>query len=689
MENSTVNTLPAGAKPFRDRLWPRAVAAALIILFTALVWVRCPDYFFKIAKDGTRTLYPTYTILCLLMAAVSVAAILDRRKTSRKAGWILSVIALIIWPVIDFLISEMAMSTGCDYLHLRRYVLILNFAAYYLMEAIVLALTLNIRIAVIAGMLLMFVFSAGNIYIVEFRQIPLYLTDLADIKTAGDVAGSYTLGLSKGIFLLLVFLVFTIILMHRIWPFGRKYIEKKRAIWRCVLIPVAVAGTVFSMWYIIRSPYPKKHGVSISTYRPIKSYRKHGGMLTFLRSGNYLFVDVPEGYSADVMAELEEAYPSDSASAVSTADVPNIIVIMDEAFSDLQNVGTFETNEDVMPFIHSMEENTIKGETYVSVFGGHTANSEYEFLTGNTCSFFAVGTPYVLYIKQDLPNITSYLQDLGTGTSLAMHPNTAANYNRQSVYSSLGFDDFLAIDSFTDAERVRTHVSDYADFQKIIEEYEASQASSDAPFFMFNVTMQNHSPYTLEETNLPKDITITSEGVADQEQAEQYLNLLHLTDQRVQELVEYFEQQDDPTMIVFFGDHEPGLSNAFYNSILDKKKNKMNNEEQMELYKTPFFIWANFPIEAEQNVKTSLNYLALQVKEAAGLPLTGYDKFLQQLKEKLPVLTANGTFDAEGNYYTTTSKDSPAAEEVKLYEYLVYNHLFKGSDRSTLFSLAE
>ena len=121
--------------------------------------------------------------------------------------------------------------------------------------------------------------------------------------------------------------------------------------------------------------------------------------------------------------------------------MPNIIVIMDEAFSDLSVLGDLETNKDYMPFVHSLQngaDNTITGYLNVSVCGGNTADTEFEFLTGNTMAFLPAGSiPYQQYIKDTTPSLASYLKGLGYET-YAQHPYNASGWNRETVYPLLG-----------------------------------------------------------------------------------------------------------------------------------------------------------------------------------------------------------------------------------------------------------
>lgn len=62
--------------------------------------------------------------------------------------------------------------------------------------------------------------------------------------------------------------------------------------------------------------------------------------------------------------------------------------------------GDIETNEDYMPFIHDLMKNgnCVSGTTYASIVGGQTANTEYEFLTGNSMAFFQKERLHFSYI---------------------------------------------------------------------------------------------------------------------------------------------------------------------------------------------------------------------------------------------------------------------------------------------------
>lgn len=169
---------------------------------------------------------------------------------------------------------------------------------------------------------------------------------------------------------------------------------------------------------------------------------------------------------------------------------------MDEAFSDLSVWGDFETSEEVMPFFKQLQQEAVGGEVYVSVKGGNTANTEFEFLTGNSMAFLPTGSiPYQQYIKSETPSLASYLKSLGY-TTTAIHPYNRSGWDRDTVYEYFGFDQFLDKDSFTDPYRLRGYISDKSAFDKIIEQYEIGKNQGSQ--FIFEVTMQNHGGYSKE-----------------------------------------------------------------------------------------------------------------------------------------------------------------------------------------------
>ena len=151
---------------------------------------------------------------------------------------------------------------------------------------------------------------------------------------------------------------------------------------------------------------------------------------------------------------------------------------------------------------------------------------------------------------------------------------------------------------------------------------------------------------------------------------DEYLSLIKISDDAFKDLVEYFENQDEKVIICMFGDHQPWVSNLIVKT--DKTDSNLNMERLMSKYKTPFVIWANYDIEETDGYDISMNYLGGLLQRTAGIPLSPYFAYLEQLREQYPVITVNGYVDSEGNYYNWDGQGNEFPE----YRMLQYNYLY-------------
>lgn len=532
----------------------------------------------------------------------------------------------------------------------------------------------SMKVAAVGLAIFVCIFGVGCYFVYAFRGIPFLASDLTIMGTAFNVMANYEYHLA--------FQPYVLILITITWCVALWKMKKIKGFHWKLRIPIIICYLAIlgiSVQTLVYTNFLKKRAhVSINTFMPQKSYGKHGATLTVLRSIQYIMVEKPEDYSFKEVEALAKTYQQDQASDTVS---PNVIVIMDEAFADLKLIKDFETNQEVTPFFDNLKENTVRGKMYVSVFGGQTANTEFEVLTGNSKAFLpASSTPYQLFIKKEFPSLSHTLKNQGYQGNIAMHPYRPRGYNRQTVYPLLGFDEFLSVDDFQNSKLVRNFVSDEAQFERIIEEYQAAKQKSTAPFYTFNVTMQNHSGYDADFDNLPKDIKIT-DSAYESDQAERYLNLIHLSDQALEKLVDYFKAQDDPTVIVFFGDHQPGIQEAFYRKLFGKPSSQLTDVELMDKYQIPYIIWANYDIEEKENVTISANYLSSLMLESTKMKTTGYSRFLMETAKEIPVVTVFGYFGADGNFYKLEDKTSPYYEKIKDYQMLQYNNMFDSGKR--------
>ena len=578
----------------------------------------------------------------------------------------LSLIMLFLAPAATFYLLEWY--THNPFETMKTTPQVLNLVMFELLALLLFAAFGKLHVALMTETLFFGIYGLANYFVLNFRSVPIQPWDLLSIGTAASVADNYDYTLDRQA--LLVVLGFVLLL---ILEFFCRF-SLKKGTWK-LRLPVAATLVVllgaFGLMFHSDEIVEQKLRLYNKLFTPTTISYKNGTALAFVMELRYLSVDKPAGYRADTAAQelaaLEEESMSEPAMAGSGGEgqLPNIIVIMDEAFSDPAILGDFTVNQDYMPFVHSLLEgadNTISGWLNVSVLGGNTANTEFEYLTGNTMAFLPQGSiPYQQYIKAETPSLASHLAGLGYQT-VAMHPYNASGWDRDTVYPAMGFSEMYFLPDFENPVKVRNYVSDQSDFEKIIEIYENK---GDNPLFLFNVTMQNHSSYTESFDNFDPQIEV--EGGS--QTLNNYLSLLSLSDEALGELVSYFEGQEEDTVIVFFGDHQ--TTNSVIEPILKlngKSSSTLTEEEQADRYKVPFFIWANFDIEEETDVETSANYLAARTLEAAGVPLDGYFTWLSGFSETVPVISANHVTLADGTF-TNADDQSELLSDYKGYQY--------------------
>lgn len=559
---------------------------------------------------------------------------------------------------------------------------ILNLVMYYLFFGVLLFITGRTGTAIMIGSLLIGAAGLANYFVLMFRSSPILPWDLFSVGVAATVADNFEYKLS-------VRACNVILLIMLLWSLCLKMqLKFKMSKFRGAGIAVMCAAFFGFCSYVQTDAAIASFKMDTTLFTPTVYYRNNGLALSFVVNLRYLKIDKPEGYSQEELARIQEEYTAqnisgaDSEANTHLSDKPNIIVIMNEAFSDLSVLGDYETDEEVMPFINSLTKNTQKGWMYSSVKGGNTANTEFEFLTGLSMHFLPTGSiAYQQYIKSELPALPSQLSSIGY-TSVAMHPYYPKGWNRDTVYDDLGFEEKYFKDDFRNPEILRTYISDWTTYQKIIERYE--QKSSDEKLFMFDVTMQNHGSYVKRYSNFIPDVSILGGKGTYLKATEQYLSLIKRSDEAFKQLVDYFEKQSEPTIIMMFGDHQPAdyITNVVdTGKVMDEGDDSISSigtgSDRKERYIVPFVMWANYDIDESQGEETSANYLAVRLLKAAGLPLTDFQSYLSDLEQEVPFVSAHVLKE---NQETESSTDT-ADNLLKVYKKLLYNDLFDTKHR--------
>ncbi|MCC8067530.1 MAG: LTA synthase family protein [Clostridiales bacterium] len=683
------------------RAVPVLITAGLLIYYCAH-----PAMYSAESRESLLGSTRTYEIALLSAALIFMWLVPNEfsDRTNRILSWVWFAVAP--FAVYFSLLYLNADKFNIDFFELDKTALILTFVFLYLVQGLLFGLTGSIRFSVVIYAVAIAILGIANCFVISFRGMALSAADLFSITTAAAVASEYTYTLDWYMLMeiLFTFLICTISLKLRT---GRMMPLAARGVF--LALCAALAG---GYYYLCgKTTFLEDHDIRSEGFTHQLRYKKYDMLFTTLTTCFYLVVDKPDGYSLEAVEEIaadyvssEEADASGSADASGTSDgtgtsgsadasgtsdgagtsgssTPNIIVIMNESWADFSDIGEgMDLSEDYMPFIHSLTENTIKGTAYSSVFGGNTPNSEYEFLTGNTMAFLPTSSVgFNLFVRGNLPSLASQLGSLGYYT-LAMHPYRGTNYRRNIVYPQIGFDTYYTRDDFTYPYKIRNYISDETLFNRIILEYEENLDSGQT-LFSYNVTIQNHGGYySSNQTNLSNSIKVLNTEFSTTK-AQIYANLVKATDDAFQNLVEYFEECEEPVVIVMFGDHQPNLGDDVLEYLLGGTEEELTDEELMEKYKVPFIVWANYDIEEETIEATSLNYLYSIIADRLGLSMTGYQEYLLDLSEQIPVINSVGYWGADGEFYSIDDEESPYYELINEYNILEYNDIFAGDNR--------
>lgn len=527
-------------------------------------------------------------------------------------------------------------------------------------------ITASIKTSVLLGTLPFLLFSTINYYVYLFRGREICPYDLLSIGTAMNVVSEYqfvfSLYLQIG-WLGWVFLMTSLFLTKREAKSNRKTIRLYSSV--ILLLSVVI---VFCL----------EKDTTVKTWLNSGS-TVNGTVLNFFLQLRDSRIQSPNNYSPETLQELEQKYQTNETAEDDLK--PSIIVIMNESFTDFNVMGNdVQTGEALLPYTASLRENTIRGYAYSSVYGGNTANSEFEFLTGNSMAFLPYGSvPYQQYLSDHQYSLLTSLHSAGYHC-VATHPFSASGWNRPKVYDWFGFDETTFISDYPQNNLVRNYVSDREMYEYVSRKYEERDKS--AGFFLFGITIQNHGGYTY----VNYEPTVSLSYPKHYPEAEQYLSLAKLSDQAVEYLIDYFSNVPDPVVICFFGDHQPRVEAGFLETLHGGDFGDLDSE--MLKYKVPFFIWANYDIEERTDVETSINYLSTHLLEVCGIKLPAYNQFLKDAEERIPILTGLGYYSvSKGGFLPISAATGEEKEMLNQYYMLEYNNLFDKEQESRIFQM--
>ena len=534
------------------------------------------------------------------------------------------------------------------------------------------------------GVFLFLLVGITEYFVIKFKGASIAASDIFAIGTAAAVGGSYIYSIDARVLLGVTSALVGIAALSFVKPSRVGSVPARIAnVAGNLVAGTAIAAVVIS--YLMQVNIKQTYDIWPDYWNSVTQHSANGFLSTFVTEAQNLSIEEPDDYTDEEARDLVSAYAAEYDETTGSSEQrqqavaqfdevkPNVIVVMDEAFSDLSIFNGLGCGYEGPEFWNTgMGDSLASGAMYTSVLGTGTCNTEFEFLSNEAMLFVGEGKlVYPMYDLSEIDTLPRQFKQLGY-TCTAIHPNAASNWSRDRVYPEMGFDDFLSIDDFDGAPTFHSGVSDGATFDACLD----ILATSNEPQFVFAVTMQNHSPYTLG--NIPEELTSAyqpQDAGTSEENAElnEYLACVKASDQDIEELVSSLRELDEPTVLVIFGDHQPFLSQVYNDAYYP---NEVEVVHSSRVYQTTYRIWANYDVagndQVNEVVDTSAPYLGAQMMNLIGAPLTDYQKALLAFRSNIPLTYGYGYMGPDGTWYASYWEGSPywgLYQELKRMQY--------------------
>ena len=533
--------------------------------------------------------------------------------------------------------------------------------------------------------------SYGNYLKIVYRQDALVFADLVQISEALTAVSDFDIRLSATVLFIIAFAALCFAIAGVVFKDKKRSIRSRLLLLVCIIVLSAVADRLLynANQYSARDIYYNKIGKTDDANHALTS-GEVGFIYYFCYSHNRYGFQRPENYSEELVTQSAKAYGGGT--ELADAESSHVIMVMLEAFSDISNgeMFSFDADEDPMKNynLYSTSQNAVSGKVIVPNDCAGTANTEFDVLTGVQTKMVADGSIPFFNIRKDRESIASVLSSAGYQTVFA-HPGHNWYYNRQNVYRSLGFDELYFSEAYEDAEMVGTLVSDKSVGDFLIRRFEENRENGDQPIFEFAVTIQNHMPYTKGRygDNENKGIEVPASVKLSESAREQlgiYLDGVKAGDRLIGQLIEYFQSDAEPVILVFFGDHLPSLGEEYaaYRELGMSTGLTDSAESILLTHETPYLIYANEQAMRCESVKAAMsggtqiisaNYLGAELLEMTGFSRNdAYFDFLCQSRKQVNGLWGDIAVLPDGDGYRTADRNSVDPEIDRIWTLMQY-----------------
>ena len=545
----------------------------------------------------------------------------------------------------------------------------------------------NLILAISLSSLVMLIVAIANYYKMLVVGEPIYPSDLSMISNIDEIIGYVKNLLSPTLIIGLIVVIALLVVLSFICRKGFKLTMKLRVIFFAIFI-----AYLASIFYYEKSPLKPlvNSTVYFTKWNQLNNYQQNGFLFGFITNLQNDLMIKNDHYTEANLQEIMDYYTKKAEDYNESADLsqqPNIITIVSESLSDPTVFNQLTFSEDPLPNLRQYLETYSSGHFLSPFKGNRTANVEFEYLVGFTNSLLLEGTiPFqqALSSKPEIPSFSSFMDQLDY-TSVAIHPNNAAFYKRSQVYPALGFDEFLSIDKMKHLDYIdsQKYVSDQSVFDELYAELEAA----DRPIFAYGLTMANHIAI-FDKKFGENTIEVLDANGEHNTEMETYAEGLKQTDLALKEFITKIENYDEPTLVIFFGDHLINFQSDIHeqHGYIEKDTDALRAKL---FFETPLLIMSNmddFQIENIDDV--SPIFIAPLILRELNLPLSPFYVFLLDLYEEFSVLHNNFKLDANQNQVDELTEHQ---EQLLLILELIQYDILEGKEYtlSSFFTIPE
>ena len=568
-----------------------------------------------------------------------------------------------IWNFAALLLSSMALCTVCLSFAIGRYenlfyiflgylrtpeIFLLNWLPLFLIQLLLYAIFNWQWAAFLLSGTLALSMSIGNYFKLIYRSDPFKFSDLTSVRDGLMVAGDYDIRMDWRISLAIVFFAAALLILLF---FARGGAGKKQR----VTIVAMILIVIWPLWKNIYSDGGRYYENSYKNFLFVTrdsrdNYLANGFFYPFLFSITESSNIQPEDYCESETEALYNAYRNE---AIPSDSKINLMVFQLESFCDLEAAGLAGINPEVYAPLRRLQDESVSGTMIASVIGGGTVTTERCFLAGtyNQQDYYHPAYSYVHYLA-------------GQGyRCFATHPNVGYFYTRETIDQLLGFDTFYGLENHFQELTGGEWRCDAVYLPEVFR-MAGEEAERGDPVFSFHVSLQGHFPYNTDYYDREDDLW-TGESISDSTryQINNYLSLIHETQEVLMNELEKLRDSPIPTVVMIYGDHKPWFGDEVYTEL--NIPITMETEQGMIDYLgTPYLIWAN---QAAKNVlhddmtgngpMTSPGYLLNILFERLGWKGPAYMQFTEEIRMHIPVICSKGGYIEEGAYTQSLSEN--------------------------------